>query len=238
MDTGDEARRHTVVADVAGAWLPGERDLTAIARASLSDAVGPGAVCVPATALAARSPVTGVSLAAEYAEWSGDAGRWMRDYAQLWVGPVLAKARMGVGLEAHLQNSLVGFRGPQPVTPVTRDLGGARIHVPTAPFDLALPEGSPVNAASMDQVRSKVAYTLFQNHLATLVAVLQRDCGLDAAAFWADLADIIASLPLSEADRDCYLAPQLPTKALLTMRLHPGREIEALVDNPLAKGRS
>lgn len=234
-DTGEG--RHTVVSDVSGAWLPGERDLTAIARSPLRDAVGPGVACVPATALAAVSPVTGVSLAAEYADWSGDAGRWMRDYAHLWVGPILDKARRGVGLEAHLQNSLVGFRGPEPITPVTRDLGGARIHVPTAPFDLVLPAQSPVNAASMDQVRSKVAYTLFQNHLATLAAVLQRDCGLDAAAFWADLADHIAGLPLSAADRDCYLAPQLPTKALLTMRLHPGREIEALVDNPLAKGR-
>jgi siderophore synthetase component len=232
-----EEGRHTVVSDVAGAWLPGERDLTAIARSPLHEAVGPGLACVPATALAAVSPVTGVSLAAEYADWSGDAGRWMRDYARLWVRPILDKARMGIGLEAHLQNSLVGFRGPQPVTPVTRDLGGARIHVPTAPFDLELPEGSPVNAASMDQVRSKVAYTLLQNHLASLVAVLQRDCGLDAAAFWADLADHIATLPLSAADRDCYLAPQLPTKALLTMRQHPGSEIETLVDNPLAKGR-
>lgn len=221
------------VSDVGGAWLEGARDLTAIARSPLSAATPPGAVCVPATALAATSPVTGVSLAAEYAHWSGDPAAWLRAYADLFVRPVLAKAAMGIGLEAHLQNSLVAMSGPRPVAPVARDLGGARIHTPSLPFPLVLPPDSPVNAAGMDQVRSKVAYTLFQNHLAALVAVLERDCGIDAAAFWSDLGDRIADLDLPDADREAYLSATMPTKALLTMRLHPGREIETPVDNPL-----
>ncbi|MFB9662706.1 IucA/IucC family protein [Glycomyces mayteni] len=231
----DAGGTHRLVPDLAGAWLPGRRDLTAIARAPLSTAAPAGTVCVPATALAAISPVTGVSMAAEYAHWHGDPAAWLRAYADLFVPPVLAKAAMGIGLEAHLQNSLVAMDGPVPVAAVSRDLGGARLHLPTVPFDVTLPEGSPVNAASMDQVRAKVAYTLFQNHLAALVAALARDCGLDAGAFWADLADRIAALDLPAADRDCYLAPHLPTKALLSMRLHPGTEVEALVDNPLAR---
>ncbi|MEU6249016.1 IucA/IucC family protein [Glycomyces sp. NPDC047010] len=231
----DAGGAHRLVPDLAGAWLPGRRDLTAIARAPLSGTVPAGTVCVPATALAALSPVTGVSMAAEYADWHGDPAAWLRAYAALFVPPVLAKAAMGIGLEAHLQNSLVAMDGPVPVAAVSRDLGGARLHLPAVPFDVALPEGSPVNAASMDQVRAKVAYTLFQNHLAALATALARDCGLDAGAFWADLADLIASLDLPAADRDCYLAEQLPTKALLSMRLDPGREIEALVDNPLAR---
>ncbi|GAA1693595.1 IucA/IucC family protein [Glycomyces endophyticus] len=233
----DAAAPHRLVPDLAGAWLPGRRDLTAIARAPLSTVVPAGTVCVPATALAAASPVTGVSLAAEYAHWHGDADAWLRAYAALFVPPVLAKAAMGIGLEAHLQNSLVAMDGPVPVAAVSRDLGGARLHLPSVPFDVALPPGSPVNAASMDQVRAKVAYTLFQNHLAALATALERDAGLDAAAFWADLADLIASLDLPRADRDCYLAPELPTKALLTMRLDPGAEIEALVANPMHRAR-
>jgi siderophore synthetase component len=101
---------------------------------------------------------------------------------------------MGIGLEAHLQNCLVAMRGPEPAYPITRDLGGARIHLPTLrPWALELPPGSPVNATSMDQVRSKVAYTLLQNHFAALVHVLERDLGIDGAAFWADLADEIAA---------------------------------------------
>lgn len=226
---------HRLVPDLAGAWLPGRRDLTAIARAPLSAVTPAGTVCVPATALAALSPVTGVSMAAEYADWHGDPAAWLRAYAALFVPPVLAKAAMGIGLEAHLQNSLVAMDGPVPVAAVSRDLGGARLHLPTVPFDVELPEGSPVNAASMDQVRAKVAYTLFQNHLAALVTALARDCGLDAAAFWADLADLVASLDLPAADRDCYLAERQPTKALLSMRLDPGREVEALVDNPMGR---
>ncbi|WP_246039834.1 IucA/IucC family protein [Glycomyces buryatensis] len=228
---------HRILADTSGVWLPGSRDLTALARSSLADVTPAGAVCVPSTALAATSPVTGISLAAEYADWSGNADAWIRDYTALFTGPVLGKARLGIGLEAHLQNSLMAFRGPVPVRPITRDLGGARIHTPTVPFDLTLPPDSPVAARDMDQVRSKVAYTLFQNHLAALAGVLERDLGLDTAAYWADLADLIAGLDLPAADRDYYLADQVPTKALLTMRLHPGREIETTVDNPLAKGR-
>ncbi|WP_158630424.1 IucA/IucC family protein [Glycomyces terrestris] len=231
----DAGGPHRLLPDLAGAWLPGRRDLTAIARAPLSAVVPAGTVCVPATALAARSPVTGVSLAAEYAHWHGDPGAWLRAYAALFVPPVLAEAAMGIGLEAHLQNSLAAMDGPTPVAAISRDLGGARLHLPTVPFDVALPPGSPVDAPSMDQVRAKVAYTLFQNHLAALAAALERDTGLDAAAFWADLADLVASLDLPRADRDCYLAPRLPTKALLSMRLAPGREIEAAVDNPLAR---
>nr|WP_255671758.1 IucA/IucC family protein [Glycomyces amatae] len=228
---------HAFATDTAGAWLDGARDLTAIARSPLREATPAGTVCVPATALTATSPVTGASLAAEYADWSGDPDAWLRDYAALFTVPVLTKAAMGIGLEAHLQNSLVAMRGPAPHTPITRDLGGARLHTPSLPFDLTLPPDSPVNAPSMDQVRSKAAYTLFQNHLAAIAAALERDCGTDTAAFWADLADRIADLDLPAADRDAYLAPAMPTKALLTMRLHPGREIETLVDNPLARSR-
>ncbi|MFG3342074.1 IucA/IucC family protein [Glycomyces sp. NPDC048151] len=231
-DSGSE-RRHRIIADVAGAWLPGSRELTALARSPLPS--GPeGLVYVPATALAATSPVTGLSLAAEYARWSGDPDAWIRDYARLFAHPVLQKAEAGIGLEAHLQNSLVGMRGPEPVVPVSRDLGGARIHLPTLPWDLELPQGSPVNAASMDQVRAKVAYTLFQNHFAALVAALERDLGLDGAAFWADLGDELGGR-LSRAERDAYLAARQPTKALLTMRLHPGEEVETPVDNPMAR---
>ena len=225
--------QHRLVWDTAGAWLPGSRALTALARSPLP-ASGDGTVVVPATALAATSPVTGLSLAAEYAHWSGDADAWLRRYAALFTGPVLNLAEMGIGLEAHLQNCLVAMRGPEPVYPVTRDLGGARIHLPTLrPWALELPPGSPVDADSMDQVRAKVAYTLLQNHFAALVHVLERDLGLDPAAFWADLADQIAARAPAAA-RDAYLAPQQATKALLTMRLHPGQEVESMVDNPLA----
>lgn len=231
--TGLGGEGHRFLADTAGAWLPGRRDLTAIARAPLATVTPAGTACVPATALAATSPVTGVSLAAEYAQWSGNPDAWLRAYADLVVPPVLAKAAIGIGIEAHLQNSLVVMDGHAPVLAVTRDLGGARLHTPSIPVRLELPRESPVNAASLDQVRAKVAYTLFQNHLAALVAVLARDCGIDPASFWADLADRIAGLDLPEADRDAYLAPRLPTKALLTMRLHPGTEIETTVHNPL-----
>lgn len=231
----DAAASIGFVRDTAGAWLPGSRDLTAIARTPLADPTPPGTACVPATALAATSPVTGQSLAAEYATWHGDPEAWIRTYATLFTPPLLALAAAGIGLEAHLQNSLIALDGPRPVRALIRDLGGARIHTPTTGIDL--PPGSPVNAGGLDAVRTKIGYTLFQNHLAALVTALERDCDLQAATFWSDLADLIASLDLPEADRDTYLAATVPTKALLTMRLHPGTDITATVDNPMHRRR-
>ncbi|WP_051326120.1 IucA/IucC family protein [Glycomyces tenuis] len=226
--------RHAIAADQAGAWLPGSRDLTAIARAPLAEAAPPGTVVVPASALCTASPVTGASLAAEYAHWAGGAEAWIRSYASLVVPPVLRLAsEAGIGLEAHLQNSLIAFAGPEPVRLITRDLGGVRLHPPALPFAIDLPPDSPVRAAGHGEVIAKVAYTLFQNQLAAIVQALARDCGLDAARFWADLADLVAGLDLPPGDRDRYLAERMPTKALLTMRLHPGTEVEAWVDNPL-----
>ncbi|WP_051393596.1 IucA/IucC family protein [Glycomyces arizonensis] len=227
-------KTHAIAADRSGAWLPGSRDLTAIARAPLGEAAPPGTVVVPASALCTTSPVTGLALAAEYAHWAGGAEDWIRSYAALVVPPVLRlAAHAGIGLEAHLQNSLIAFDGPVPVRLITRDLGGVRLHRPDLPFDLDLPDGSPVAASGRAAVRAKVAYTLFQNQLAAIVTVLARDCGLDEHRFWADLADLVAGLDLPEADRDAYLAERMPTKALLTMRLHPGTEAETWVDNPL-----
>src|SRR5690606_13204465 len=154
--------------------------------------------------------------AAEYAHRSGDPEAWIRSYAALIVPPVLRLAsHHGIGLEAHLQNSLIAFAGPAPVRLITRDLGGVRLHPPDLPFDLDLPPDSPIVAPARDQVRAKVAYTLFQNHLAALVEALTRDCGLDADRFWTDLADLVAGLDLPSADRDRYLAERMPTKALL-----------------------
>lgn len=229
---------HTIAADQAGAWLPGSRDLTAIARAPLSEAAPPGTVVVPASALCTTSPVTGLALAAEYADWSGSPENWIRSYAALVVPPVLRLASYaGVGLETHLQNSLIAFDGPDPVHLITRDLGGVRMHPPDLPFAIDLPADSPVRAPARADVIAKVAYTLFQNQLAAIVEALARDCGLDTDRFWADLADLVASLDLPPGDRDAYLAERMPTKALLTMRLHPGTEVETWVDNPMHRRR-
>lgn len=226
---------HAIAADQAGAWLPGSRDLTAIARAPLAQAAPAGTVVIPAAALCTASPVTGLALATEYAHWSGDPETWIRSYAALVSPPVLRLAsHHGIGLEAHLQNTLVAFDGPTPVRLITRDLGGVRLHRPH--LDVDLPAGSPIVAEDRTAVLAKVAYTLLQNQLAAIVAALARDCGLNEARFWADLADLIAGLDLPAADRDLYLAEHLPTKALLTMRLHPGTEAEAWVDNPLHRG--
>ncbi|GAB3651520.1 IucA/IucC family protein [Glycomyces tarimensis] len=234
----DRDPAHAIAADQAGVWLPGSRALTAIARASLAETAPAGTVVVPAAALCAQSPVTGVSLAAEYADWAGGADAWIRAYAALVVPPVLALAsRHGIGLEAHLQNSLIAFAGPHPVRLITRDLGGVRLWRPALPFHLDLPPGSPVDAPHWDGVRAKVAYTLFQNQLAAIAGALARDSGLDTAAFWADLADLVAGLDLTEADRAAYLGARMPTKALLTMRLNPGSEAQTWVDNPLGADR-
>ncbi|GAB4003418.1 hypothetical protein GCM10029992_45010 [Glycomyces albus] len=180
------------VRDTAGTWLDGSRDLTAIART-------PGRGDPTRRRLRPRHR-PGRDLPGHRPE----PGHRIRHLARRprpmdphLRGPVhptlLALAAAGIGLEAHLQNSLIALDGPHPVRPLIRDLGGARIHTPTLATGLDLPPTSPVDADDLEAVRTKIGYTLFQNHLAALVGALERDCDLDAAAFWTDLADLIAS---------------------------------------------
>lgn len=236
-----------VLPELAGVSMIGEgsisRDFTSVLRAGIGDVTGPGELPVPGCALSARSPVTGGSVLSELVVRHGDgrgsadaAADFLERYASLLVPPVLRLAALGVGLEAHLQNTIPVFVDGTPVRMLFRDWGGARLHLPrmrAAGHELDLFPGSVVATEDLDTMRAKVAYTTFQNHLAELIRILAAECGLPERSAWDLVRRIVGDSPAPKTDRDFFTSPAQPHKALLTMRASGDGDRYIPVANPL-----
>ncbi len=233
--------RVQVLPEVAGAAMDGSRDVAAIVRDGLNQRLGPGEVAIPGSALPAISPVTGRTLLAEVVGRSGmTAAGFFTAYARLLLPQLLRLLHQGIGLEAHLQNSVPVFRDGRPHRMVFRDCAGLRINpgrLADHGVDLRLWPGSATATNDQDVVRAKLGYTAFQAHLGELIVQLAASHGLDEAAAWLAVRDVVdevyATGDLDRADRDFLVAPSMPHKALLRMRLEPGRDIYVPVTNPL-----
>jgi len=231
----------------------GDRDLAAILRSGLSGRLGPDEIAVPGSALYAVSPLTGRTVVAElvdrYARFIKDpataAARWIEEYARLLLPPVLRLAtRHGIGLEVHLQNCVPTFVEGAPHRLALRDLAGMRLHPARLDENLRaeapLWPGSVIVTDDVDVMRSKVAYTALQAHLAELVLRLAGSHGLDEVAAWSTVRTVVDEVyagegPRGRADHAFLTAPTVPHKALLRMRLAAGRggDIYVRVENPL-----
>lgn len=263
----DPALRDRVVAlpELAGASYRGDRSLTALVRAGLDGLLRPEETAVPGCALYARSPLSDRDILAElvdrYAAQRDEprpdlaALLFLDEYATLLLGAVLRlMTRYGIGLEAHLQNTVPTFVDGVPTRVVFRDWGGLRVYLPRLHHrghQPAVRADSLTTTSDVAVMRAKVAYTTLQNNLAEVVLRLGRSHRLDETAGWARvravaravLADLAAEadgtgdLRLAgdtAADAAALFAPRLPHKALLSMRLYPDdgdRYVE--VDNPL-----
>ncbi|MEM6797035.1 MAG: IucA/IucC family protein, partial [Acidobacteriota bacterium] len=103
-----------------------------------------------------------------------------RDYVRLLLEGHLALLRAaGVGLEAHLQNCVVGFEAGRPRRLYVRDWGGLRAFGPRLEegagrhgLKLDLAPGSKTVVGDLEAVLSKFTYCLLQNHLAEIAAAL------------------------------------------------------------------
>lgn len=231
------AARIGVLPEVAGVSLRGEgpvtRDLTSVLREGFD--VGPDELPVPGCALYARSPIGGRTVLAELVAEHGDPAGFLARYVDLLVPPVLRLAAMGIGLEAHLQNSVPVFAGGTPVRMLFRDWGGGRLHgerLSAAGHALDLYPGSIVATCSLDTMRAKIAYTAFQAHLGEVVRLLADGFGLPSRDSWRVVAAAVAE-HATEEDREFFLGPTLPHKALLTMRSRGDGDRYVPVRNPM-----
>ncbi|MGH8876589.1 MAG: IucA/IucC family protein [Stackebrandtia sp.] len=241
----DLAPRIAVLPEPAGASLPdghpAARQLSCLLRVSLSEVTQPGELPIPATALAAISPVTGSSIAAELVAATGrPPDDFLHRYTRLLAGVTIRLAdRYGIAAEAHLQNCVPTFTSGEPRRIIIRDLGGARIlpgRLADAGHRPDLHPRSVITTTDADTVRAKVAYTVFQNHLAAVIDALSRDCALPQATAWRIVADTLDTIDMSTPDRDFYTAATVPHKALLSMRLRAGTgDVHVPVLNPLAR---
>jgi D-ornithine---citrate ligase len=260
-----EEERVLLLPEVAGAAVPVEkgrdRDLAAIARTGLDGLLHDGEVPVPGGALPARSPVSGQTILAEvvdqYAATTGRSDRaqaalaFLDEYARLLLPPLLRLVtRYGVGLEAHLQNSVPTFVAGVPHRLALRDFAGMRLHPPrlaAAGVELELWPNSVIATDDETVLRSKVGYTAFQAHLGELVVRLVGSHGLDEAAAWRRVRAVVDEVYADLAsgancdDHAFFTAPTMPHKALVRMRLAAaearqgsgGGDLYVPVDNPL-----
>ncbi len=209
----------------------------------------PGELVLPLAALTARSPVDGRPLAvgAVRLGYAGAARAFLADLARVLVPPLLRLLCIGVALEAHGQNTLIGLRAGRPVRLLYRDLGGVRLH----PRRLARhgvqvpPLRGDLVTHDPELLRTKLFAALISTALGELVAVLGRECGEPAEALWGEVAQVVrASSPAigggddaeARADTAALFADRLPVKAMTAMRLaaEPLDEVWAALPNPLA----
>jgi siderophore synthetase component len=212
--------------ETAGAAVPvgSGRDLSAIRRDGLTGRLEPGERAVPGGALP--------FLLGELV--TGDPGRWLREYAELLLPPLLRLTARGVALEAHLQNCLPTFVGGRPHRLALRDFAGLRLHLPRLAaqgHDVELWPGSVVGTGDLDVFRSKIGYTAFQAHLGELVIRLG-DLGLDEDRAWRIIREVVDASATGD-DHAFFTAPTMPHKALVRMRLAGGGDIYIPVRNPL-----
>lgn len=263
--------------DVGVSYVPGDvslsaserddlgRHLGAIFRENPEDHASESSVAMPCAALVARSPWSDRPIVAELverlarhrktADLRSAALMFLRRYVEVSVpGFLTMLARYGVALEGHLQNSVAVFRllDGWPQKMLVRDLGGVRIwpqRLNRHGIPFALCPGSATLASDVDDLRNKVYYAFYQNHLGELVSTLALEFDTDEALFWKTVADlsrqVFATLKQdasiradAEEDENVLFRPKLALKALATMRLHGDvtRYHFADVPNPLASG--
>ncbi|MGW6445289.1 IucA/IucC family protein [Lentzea sp. NPDC055074] len=145
-----------------------------------------------------------------------DPVRWLAEFAELTVPPLMTLLARGVALEAHEQNLVVGLVNGRPSRLIYRDLADIRVS-PRA--------GLPARLhASPEALRAKMFATFFSTALTGLID------RLDApdAELWAAVADTVPDTP----DRHALLHDPLPAKPLTLMRLDPKTTRWAYLPNP------
>jgi len=160
---------------------------------------------------------------------------WWRRYLDITLRPLLALLLdHGIGLEAHLQNSLVRFDDGWPGCALVRDMEGATVSRGSAAA-AALPHDSAA-LYDEDEAWRRFQYYVLVNHLGQVAAMLARCTEVDEDVLWADLGACLAG---TEHPRIAQLLqqPTLPAKAnLLSSFAERGeRPLYVAIPNPLRR---
>jgi siderophore synthetase component len=252
-----------------GAYSPQERaelakNLAVILREDPEAHIRPGEVPVTACALLAESPVSGEPVLMEVLELFA-AGRgiaepelaaaaFVRRYCEVCLpGFLTLMSRYGVSLEGHLQNSIPVFRGGETVCVLVRDFGGVRIlreRLVRQGIRTDLYQDSAVVIEDVEDLRNKIYYPVFQNHLGELVACLVRRLDVEEERLWRPVAEVCRGVfrelkgdptirEQAARDEAALFRPTLDLKAMTTMRLlgDVTRYTFSKVPNPLAEAK-
>jgi siderophore synthetase component len=236
------------------------KHLAAMLRENPENYVRDGEIALPAAALTAESPLSSEAVVVElieaYARRTGTSDRslaaveFLNRYVEVSVPAFLTlMTRYGIALEGHMQNSVCVFRGGELTRLLVRDLGAIRIlleRLEREHLRLELMAGSAILADDLDDLRNKVYYAFFQNHLAELIVTIVRHVKVAEQSLWCEVAAaarrafaVLKGVPGLEqqaaGDEAALFRPTLALKALATMRLR-GQVTDysfAEVPNPL-----
>ncbi len=163
----------------------------------------------------------------------GGVRAWWRRYLEITLRPLLTLfLEQGIGLEAHLQNSLVRFDEGWPAAALVRDMEGATVSRGSAAAASLAPDSAALY--DDDEAWHRLQYYLLVNHLGQVAAVLARCSEVDERLLWADIATCLSTIEHPRIAR-LLRARTLPAKAnLLSSFAERGeRPLYVPVVNPL-----
>ncbi|SDK53741.1 Siderophore synthetase component [Actinopolyspora mzabensis] len=241
-----------------GSASPGRRrGLSALLRQDPADSLHEGEQAVTAATLLAPSPVSGEPLLVELVDTMAlhghvtraEASRWfLRDYAESLLAATLPLLSCyGIAVEAHLQNTLVVVRHSRPVRLLLRDFAGVRVHpgrLRAAGYEVPTTRPGVTSTEDPAVLRAKMCHATLQANLAEVVVLLQRSCALPGPVAWRIVREAVSAVAARvgqrggaalTADLAALFAPELPQKALATMRLRPDQgDIYLPQPNPMS----
>jgi siderophore synthetase component len=235
------------------------RNLSVVLREDVETFVRPGELAIVGSSLYSSSPLTGKSMLAElveeYAGATGNASMreaalgFVAEYSYIALpGYLSMMVKYGIGLEGHLQNVVPVFRHGRPVRLLFRDWGGTRVHTERLTrqgLALDLRPGSVTVAKDAEEMRNKVFYTVYQNHVAEVVIQACKHFEVSERELWRSVYEVsdavmgrLASDPEhaedARRDREALFRAEVGHKALTRMRLsREGGDIYVSVPNPL-----
>ncbi|EIJ78045.1 IucA/IucC family protein [Bacillus methanolicus PB1] len=236
------------------------RNLSAVLRENVETFIAMDEVAVVCSSLFAESPISEKSVLKElierYAEERKEtslhkaAFQFLSDYLSIALpGFLTLMVKYGIGLEGHLQNSVMVFKEGLPVQMLFRDWGGARIYQARLQqhlIDAQFYPGSITMTDQLAEMHNKVFYSVFQNHCGELILQVCKQFGLEEEELWKEVHRIcdnvfkqLESLPPysknARIDKEALYQAKVNHKALTKMRLAPeGKDyFYAIVPNPL-----
>jgi len=173
--------------------------------------------------------------------------RFIKDYCRITIpGYLTLMVKYGIGLEGHLQNSIVVFESGKPKKILFRDWGGARIYKPRVDsqgLDLNVYPNSITVTNEFIEMFNKVHYTVFQSHIGEVIRIISSYVNIGEKSCWKivkqQCEDLIHSLncyeKIKEHDRNYLFAKTVDHKSLTKMRLNEGLSgyVYVKVPNPL-----
>ncbi len=235
------------------------RNLTAMIREGISKYVKQGEIPVPASSFHSVTVTTEKRLLEDlFDEYCKNqsltskeaAESFIYDYCQITLpGYLTFMVKYGIGVEGHLQNSVVVFQDGKPVKLLFRDWGGSRIYKERLEKQGITFQLYPHSVSETDDVIemfNKMHYTVFQSHIGEVIRLISSYAKVCEKKCWnivkAVCERVLQNLQAQEGvrknvshDRKYLFAQTVDHKALTKMRLyedHPGY-LYVKVPNPL-----